>query len=195
MATRQERSEQTRRAIVKAALTVLGRDGAARLTFGSVAREAGLSKGAVTRHFPSRKDLLQGILAFRAETFRSFRNDFAATQSPDETQPFTVRQIATMREMVENSRSPARAVFSALMETPEAMQEMGKRIASSLAKTQAETTDAELAHLRWAAGWGVGLLSVFGLSPFSEAERGQLFDKLSDNELWRRLEKPVEPNQ
>ncbi|GGP24844.1 TetR/AcrR family transcriptional regulator [Silvimonas amylolytica] len=192
MATRQARSEQTRRAIVKAALVVLGRDGAARLTFGAVAREAGLSKGAVTRHFPSKKDLLQGILAFRAETFRALRNDFVATQPSDAAPQFIVGQIAMMRAMVENAQSPARAIFSALLDAPEAMQEMGQRIASSLVKAQAETVDPDLAHLRWAAGWGLGLLSVFGLSPFSEDERNQLFNKLGNSDLWRPLEKPAE---
>ncbi|MBB5190134.1 AcrR family transcriptional regulator [Silvimonas terrae] len=191
MTTRQERSEQTRRTIITAALAVLGRDGGARLTFGAVAQEAGLSKGAVTRHFPSKKALLQGILAFRAETFRSFRNEFAAAQPAQASQQFIVRQIAIMREMVENTHSPARAVFSALLEEPEAMAETRQRIASSLVKATDESADAQLAHLRWAAGWGLGLLSVFGLSPFSEAERSQLFNTLGDNDFWRPLEHPT----
>jgi AcrR family transcriptional regulator len=186
---RQERSEQTRNAIIEAALTVLGRDGTARLTFESVAREAGLSKGAVTHHFRSKDDLLKGVLEYRNDSFEQFRRDYLKTRPKDDPQQTLSVQIAAMRQMVDEQRSPARAVLSILVDDPSPLAFIRERFAAQVQQIREEAADPELALLRWEASWGLALYALFGLSPLSDKERGRLFERLLDDETWARFNK------
>lgn len=56
--TQEQRSEDTRLALMKATLHLLLTQGYTRLTTIDVAREAGLSRGALTHHFKSKEDLV-----------------------------------------------------------------------------------------------------------------------------------------
>jgi AcrR family transcriptional regulator len=56
--TQEERSAETRRKLVKAAVQVLAESGYANLTITKVSQRAGLTNGAMQHHFRSRDDLL-----------------------------------------------------------------------------------------------------------------------------------------
>ena len=56
-------SEATRDSLLDAAKRVMQRDGAGNLTLDAVAREAKVSKGGLLYHFPSKGDLLRGMVA------------------------------------------------------------------------------------------------------------------------------------
>lgn len=55
-------TKTTKEIIIEAALAVITREGMGSMTMDNVAREAGLSKGGLFHHFPSKNDLLSGIL-------------------------------------------------------------------------------------------------------------------------------------
>ena len=60
--TQEERSTETRRKLVDAAIAVLHESGYANLTISKVAQRAGMTNGAMQHHFPSRGDLLLAVL-------------------------------------------------------------------------------------------------------------------------------------
>lgn len=60
--TQAERSEDTRRRILDAAVQLLGERGYAGLRTADVAAQAGVSKGAQTHHFPSKDDLVVAVV-------------------------------------------------------------------------------------------------------------------------------------
>ena len=60
--TQAERSGETRRRILDAAVTLLGERGYAGLRTGDVAIAAGVSKGAQTHHFPSKDELVVAVV-------------------------------------------------------------------------------------------------------------------------------------
>lgn len=60
--TQAERSEETRRRILDAALVLLGEKGYAGLRTLDVAQAAGVSKGAQTHHFPSKDELVVAVV-------------------------------------------------------------------------------------------------------------------------------------
>lgn len=60
--TQEERSAETRRKLVEAAIAVLDEAGYANLTISKVTEHAGLTNGAMQHHFPSRGDLLLAVL-------------------------------------------------------------------------------------------------------------------------------------
>ncbi len=55
--------------ILEAANKIIQREGVAHLTIEAVAREAGLSKGGVLYHFPSKEALVEGLISFYIEGF------------------------------------------------------------------------------------------------------------------------------
>ena len=60
--TQAERSGETRRRILDAAVTLLGERGYAGLRTGDVALAAGVSKGAQSHHFPSKEALVVAVV-------------------------------------------------------------------------------------------------------------------------------------
>jgi AcrR family transcriptional regulator len=57
-------ANDTKSRICLAAMRLAGRDGLLTLTLEKVAEEAGLSKGGVIHHFPSKEALLAGVIAY-----------------------------------------------------------------------------------------------------------------------------------
>jgi AcrR family transcriptional regulator len=77
--TQVDRSTATKRALVQAAHTVLLREGHTSATLVMVAREAGVTRGAIQHHFPGRVDLW---LATLGETqTRRFRSSSGSAAS------------------------------------------------------------------------------------------------------------------
>ncbi len=68
------KSRRTRARILDEAVRVIGSSGYASATNAAVAEAAGITRGAMLYHFPTREDLLQGVIghlqAERAELFR-----------------------------------------------------------------------------------------------------------------------------
>lgn len=62
MQKKQDRSTQTRSRLLSAALTMLHSQGVAALTLDGVAKEAGVSKGGLLHHFPSKDALITAML-------------------------------------------------------------------------------------------------------------------------------------
>ena len=59
----------TQQHILEAANRIIQREGVAHLTIEAVAKEAGLSKGGVLYHFPSKEALVEGLIAFHIEGY------------------------------------------------------------------------------------------------------------------------------
>ena len=60
-----ERRAETRRALLDAALEVMREVGYARVTFGAIAKHAGLTTGALQHHFDTKADLIHAVLVER----------------------------------------------------------------------------------------------------------------------------------
>ena len=58
----------TRHKILETAVAIVDTNGAAHLTIDAVAAHAGLSKGGVLYHFPSKRALLEAMLALLMDT-------------------------------------------------------------------------------------------------------------------------------
>ena len=69
MPRRQARSESSRTRIVDAVARCVDRGGFAAATSAAIAREAGLSVGAVQHHYPAKNDMFDAVLAASAARF------------------------------------------------------------------------------------------------------------------------------
>jgi AcrR family transcriptional regulator len=73
---------RTRETLLQAAVTVVSREGPTGLTLDAVAREAGVSKGGLLYHFPSKDALLRGLISEFMAAFNR-RVDELMNDDPD----------------------------------------------------------------------------------------------------------------
>jgi len=178
------RSERTRSTAVQAALAIIVRDGPARLTLDAIAREGGISKGALTHQFPTKRAVLEALLEHQVARFSDFFRKYMAEHGPGQSQPQLAAEIATMREAIARPDPIAFAILAAAAEDPSLLADTRQAYVRTVAAVTAEAADPELAALRWAAAHGLVLATLLGICPFTEKERTRLFDRLLDQRPW-----------
>ena len=172
---------------MQAALTIIARDGPARLTLDAIARESGMSKGGLTHQFPTKEAVLKALLEHQIEYFADFTERYLAEMATASAQPQLAAQIATLREAITQPGSVALAILGALTQDPSLLSQTRDASGKTVDAIKAEAADPQLALLRWAAAQGLTLMSLFGLNPLTDREREQLFDRLGDDRQWSAL--------
>jgi len=172
------RSERTRSTAIQAALTIIVRDGPARLTLDAIAREGGISKGALTHHFPTKRAVLKALLEHQVTRFSEFSRTYMAEHGPSLSQPRLATEIATMREAIARPDSVAFAILGAAAEDPSLLDDTRKADVRTVGAIADEAADPDLALLRWTAARGLVLSALLGICPLTEKKRAQLFDRL-----------------
>ncbi|MDN7181010.1 TetR/AcrR family transcriptional regulator [Caballeronia sp. SEWSISQ10-4 2] len=178
------RSERSRKLAIEAAFTIIARDGPGQLTFDAIARESGISKGGLMHQFRTKGNVLKALLEHQTEYFENFSRDYLATIGDTKPEATLLAQIATARESTTQQHSVALAILAALVEDPELLSTVREGDAKRVKRIKAEAVDPDLALLRWSAARGLALTALFGLCPFSDKERGRLFDRLLDEDQW-----------
>jgi AcrR family transcriptional regulator len=187
------RSERTRNAALEAALTVIARDGPARLTLDAIAREAGISKGGLLHQFPTKHAVLKALLDRQRAYFKDFTEKYIATMDPSVSQPSLAVQIATLRESAVKRHPVMFAIVGALAEEPDLLSANNEHDIANQNAIKAEADDPQLALLRKAAAQGLALTAIFGMSTLSDRERAELFDRLLDDRQWRVFAQSATP--
>jgi len=187
------RSERSRNAALQAALTIIARDGPGRLTLDAIARESGMSKGALTHQFRTKEAVLKALLEHQAAYFEAFSRRYLAEAGAAAPQPHLAAQIATMRETMTQPHSVVLAILAALVEDPGLLSFTREMDVKTIKFIEAESDDPELALLRWAAARGLALGAMFGLHTLSAKQRDRLFDRLLDDRQWTALAKAETP--
>ena len=186
----QTRSENSRRKAIDAALAILSRDGVAGLTFDSISRESGISKGGLLHQFRTRHDVLCALLDYQRQQFERIERDYMEKEGATKAEPLLAAQIAIYREAIRQPRSVARAGLAALVESPDLLEESKSRDAAKLKALQDNATDPDLSLLRYFAASGLAFHSLLGLSPLSESVRKRLLDRLLDEASWHAQTSP-----
>jgi AcrR family transcriptional regulator len=166
----------TKARIIDAAEEVVLRDGVARLTLDAAAAEAGLSKGGVLYHFPSRDAL---VAAMVDKIIEEFDQDIAHLLE-HETGPGSF------------ARAYIRATIAPSSPRPDREDRLGAAVIAAAAAEPALLVPLQLAADRWQdrlendgldptvatvvrlASDGLWMCDLFGLAPPSAARRAQL---------------------
>lgn len=152
--------------------------GAANLTLDAVAERAGVSKGGVLYHFPSKDALLAGMVARQLEMARTRREVLAA----GETSPGAAARadiLATLTRPTEDNRVSA-ALLAAVANQPRLLEpalEFHRERFLSIAGEGADDIFAQRAIAALAAD-GLFFLELLQISPFSSAQREALLSSL-----------------
>ncbi|PRX28124.1 TetR family transcriptional regulator [Paraburkholderia sp. BL18I3N2] len=176
---------QVTRQLLHAALTILTREGIGGLTFDSLSRESGISKGGLLHQFRTRQGVLCALLEFQRQQFEQIARDYLANEGTSKAAPNLAAQIAIYRESINQPHSVARAVLAALVENPTLLDDMKAFDAQKMKAMQDEASDLDLSLLRYCAASGLAFHSLLGLSPLDDATRNRLFDRLLDEASWQ----------
>jgi len=149
------------------ALKVVREQGANRMTLDAVAAEAEVSKGGLLYHFPTKRDLLKGMLK---QYLRVMEQDLARLDRPGKNS--TLRGFAEL----ERNRNPddelmLLSVLASAVEDHLLLDEGRLHLRRWLSMIEAEATDADGALLLFAALEGMRLMEMFGLIEDEEIPR------------------------
>lgn len=174
--------EQTRERLVDAAMDVVFEDGARRLSLDAVAERAGVSKGGLLYHFPSKSELLQAMvarhLAQLAEAIRAAHADLTRDRQPNAL--IRAYLAAVSQDLCMETQAPM-GLVAAIAEEPGLLEPVRLHNERLLAELRATSETPDLAELAFLAVEGVWYLKLFGLKHFSPTQleaRLELFAKL-----------------
>ena len=171
--------------MLDAASTIIKRDGPGKLTLDAIARESGMSKGAVVHHFRTKEGVLKALMDFQIGYFEEFTSRYLEKLDGASAQPILASQIAVNHQVAIEPQELAFAMLAVIAENPWLHSAARDMAAQKVEEIKREAKDPDLALLRFSAARGLAFSSLLGLCPFSEAERERLFARLADDSLWR----------
>ena len=176
------KSETTRARIRVAAAKVIERDGAGRLTLEKMASEAGVSKGGLLYHYPSKDALLQGLLEHLLENRAGLIEGLSSAADLTNTALLNSLIDADF-DLPKEERIMAQGLIAASAENPELIAPAQRHVEDVFAHLGNSKTTATSARTIFLASQGLQFLELLGLLSLSTAER---------NEIRRHLETMVQ---
>lgn len=175
-------SDATRESLLSAAERVMRRDGAGNLTLDAVAREAGVSKGGLLYHFPSKADLLRAIVA---EAMRQAEAEVEQHLGPDPARGAFARHFLS-HSMKKAEASPGCkperemvwSMLAAAANDPLLLLPVQEQHAKWQRRLEAELDDPDLAALVRLVGHGLWSTEMFGFHVPDEAQRERIAERL-----------------
>ncbi|MBN3853664.1 TetR/AcrR family transcriptional regulator [Paraburkholderia sp. Ac-20340] len=184
----QTRSELSRKKAIAAALAILTRDGVGALTFDSLSRESGISKGGLLHQFRTKQGVLQALLEHQRGEFIEIAADYMNGEGRDKAEPTLASQIAIFRHALNQPDSVARAMLAVMVESPQMLEgnrDGNEEVMQAIGK---EAVDHDLSLIRYFAASGMAFHLLMGLTELDEATRHRLFGRLLDDESWKALQ-------
>lgn len=153
--------------------------GAAHLTLDAVAQEAGVSKGGLLYHFPSKAALLEGMVRRHVRDLEQRASEYAQDRSAP---PSPARKVAgRLRALLEKSethREMGAAMLAAAAGNPALMdpcRQSYREVVDEMAKCPQSFERAAMLHL---AVDGLLMSDLLNLSPFTADERRRVVEHL-----------------
>jgi len=167
----------TRASVLDAAFRLAHRDGIASVTLEAVASEAGVSKGGLLYHFPSKDSLIRGMVdSLRLEFEDASRR--AASRDPDSRGRAARAYLSACADADEDQSKRWFALIGALVQAPDLLEPWRDLIAPAPAEDRAEGTDVVVASIVRLAADGLWLADVLGTQPFGRGQRRKVIERL-----------------
>ncbi|MCW3060857.1 MAG: transcriptional regulator, TetR family [Capsulimonas sp.] len=149
--------------LLQAAARIVRRDGVSKLTQDALAEEAGVSKGGVLYHFPSKYALIAALAEMRIAQFEENIGTLTA-QDNQEAGRWTRGYVRASAKPQEEG-DPSVGLLAAAASDPAVMGKIRERFAEWQARTESDGVDDATATLLRLAADGLWLTEMLGLAP------------------------------
>lgn len=165
--------------ILDAAERVVERDGAGRLTIDAVVRESGFSKGGVLYNFPSKLDLIKGMVARIVDAVHC-DVELARKDAREQGQSELSALIRTACEKEPHSQKFLMGLLAAAAEHPELLDPVRGLMTQMRDDLLASAADPDLARIVFLAVDGLHFADLLGMDFLSPDERARVEARLVD---------------
>ncbi len=164
-----------REAIMQAAGRLVKQQGVQSMTLDSVAEEAGVSKGGLLYHFPSKDALVEGMLQAEIERFAEDIRA-AGELEPEQSGSFVRAYVQTATSHDNDMDS---SLLAALVSNPQLLEPARRTYQQLYDRAAADGVDETEALIACLAADGLWLLEMFGLLRLPEHQRSRLVQRLA----------------
>jgi AcrR family transcriptional regulator len=161
MGTENARRVGTRDRILEAGYAIAGQSGVAAVTLDAVADRAGVSKGGLLYHFPSKEALISGMVDELCRTFAELAEAAARADPEPAGRSARAYLAASAGELWHSSRWLA--LVGALVISPGLLDSWRDWVVAGRAADEAENSDPVAASIVRLAADGLWLAGVLGL--------------------------------
>lgn len=168
----------TRTHILKAANLLVLREGVARLTIEAVAHEAGLSKGGVLYHYPSKEALIAGMVAFLLEDFDQDVQQLITQEAPGPGRWLRAYIRASSEDQFANDAYAS--LLAAISTNPQLLEPMRQCYRIWQQQTEQDGLPPALATVLRLAADGLWFADLFGLATPTGQQRQEIIQTLLD---------------
>ena len=164
-------------AIVEAAEAVVIESGAAHMTLEAVASRAGVSKGGLLHHFPSKDALLQAMIERLIQAREDSRIKVLTELGDDRARELKAYIISGFRRDVKKDRVGA-PILAALAHNPKLAEPVREVVRQRYGRFGIKGRNFAKSVILGLAADGLLLAEVLSVSPFSAEERDMIIDEL-----------------
>ena len=175
MATRKQ--TPTREVLLDAACRLVRRQGVAQLTLDAVAATAGVSKGGLLYHFPSKEALIQGMVEHLLDEY-SNRIARETSQETDTPGKWVRAYVRTTFDPSPQEREMSAGLLAAIATNPELLEPLRSRYREWQASVEDDGLDPALASVIRLAADGLWFAELFDLAPPDQALRTKILHTL-----------------
>jgi AcrR family transcriptional regulator len=164
-----------RQKVLEAAERIVSRVGGHGLTLDAVSEEAGISKGGLLYHFPSKDALLEGLLTACAEAhYASVREHRAARPS----EPLIAAYLRASMGDAPRTDPLFAGIASALFQNPQLLSSWERAQRELFDELAAGSEHFALDAILAFAADGLWLAETYGMSPLTPAQRAQVVARM-----------------
>lgn len=173
-------SKNKRVLIIEAAEAVVRKQGVGRLTLSEVAEKAGISKGGLLYHFPSKDALIKGMLDYAMDTFEEYIVQYQAKDKlPGSWMRGYIKGTFPSSGNVLRESASASALIASISHNPALLEHYRNLQAKWFEHTmQQDSMDVMTAQVIQMATDGLWLNEALGMTPLGQAQRKKFIDHL-----------------
>ena len=166
----------TRRRILDAAQDLARSTGPGNLSLDAVAAQAGISKGGLLYHFPSKNRLMEALVEDHLNRFDVALSTQEKTGRPDAAICAYIAQFVAERQC---GTPPPSGLLAALAEDPSMLDPVRRQERDFLGRIRANATDPQMATLAFMAIQGLRALELLNTQVLNRSEEADLVDWLT----------------
>lgn len=169
---------ETREKLVQAAAQLVVSKGINRVTLEQVALEAGVSKGGLLHHFPTKQALLNGLIEQVGQVFKARLEKYMALETSFQPGRLARAYIRASFEYEADELQLTNAIAKVVSEFPELLQELQTDFAQLDQEMQKDGLPAARALVIRLACDGLWFSELIGVSSLQESLRSQMLEEL-----------------